>query len=149
MSYWAWQYNFDLWTVTCIGVGFEHNLLLITVYMLRNIYFDRNFDPNYTDEPNAIFITSTLLIRIFKWSKYEYLPHQNTMNILWSSYIYYFMYMRTQMCFLRHYKLHYFIHSFSNFSMSKIFNCLSIRGLIKICLSKNIMLIHLLSFHWM
>ena len=48
----------DLLTGTCIGVGFEQKLILLTIYVLCKIHFDVTIDPNYPDEPYAS-LTST------------------------------------------------------------------------------------------
>ena len=71
-----------LWTGPCIGVGFEWELILLPIYMLCPIYLKLTLDPNYPDEPYALFISSISPIWIDSLIKHEYLPHQETMNIL-------------------------------------------------------------------
>ena len=66
-----------------IGVGFEHRLLLLPVYVLCPIYFEQNLDPNDPDEKYAALISTTSLVWIILLSKYEYLPHQETINLVW------------------------------------------------------------------
>ena len=76
------KYISDLWSGTLIGIGFEHKLILIHVYVLRMIHFKLTLDPKYPDEPNAAFTISILLIWISSLLKYEYLTQQDTMNQL-------------------------------------------------------------------
>ena len=44
---------------------------------------DLSLDPNDTDEPYEALITTTSLILICFLLKYESLPHQDTLDILW------------------------------------------------------------------
>ena len=66
-----------------IGVGFEHKKLLLPVYALCPIYLDLTLNPNNPNKPYAVVIISFLPILIGSLFKYEYVPHQETMNLLW------------------------------------------------------------------
>ena len=79
----VWKFNSDLLTGPCIGVVFELELLLLPVYVLCTINFDLTIDSNYCDKPYAAFISTTSLVWIGSLFKYEYLSHQETINIIW------------------------------------------------------------------
>ena len=74
----VWNFNWDLWSGPCIGVGFEYKLLLLPVYTLFPIDFELTGYPIGPNESYASFISTTSIVSIFSLLKYKYHPHQVT-----------------------------------------------------------------------
>ena len=60
---------------------------LYTFIRVMATSFYPTIDPNDPDEPYLSFISTTALIWIRSLLKYEYITHQETMNLEWSLYI--------------------------------------------------------------
>ena len=71
-----------MWTVPWIGVGSQHKLLLLTVYVLCTIYLNLTINPNDHDEPYATVVISISPIWVCSLLKYESDTHQEIMNLL-------------------------------------------------------------------